>query len=112
MKDSKVTIEGKARPGAPIYNIKIICDWGDGTCEKCSLPASHNYLKSGIYNITLKVIQSDGTTLSKPLKVKITSSSPSNTLLPTEILLTIVFFTTLITLTMLKYWLKKRRKHS
>jgi PKD repeat protein len=61
-----VTINGAAQPGTPGTSVtKITWDWGDGTIEDASLPATHIYGAGGIYSVTTLVFQSDGLSTKK-----------------------------------------------
>jgi len=71
----KVTVTGQAVPrsgGGGGQITKIHFDWGDGnSADTSSLPASHNYINPGKYNITITAYDSNGLSTTKTMPVVI-----------------------------------------
>jgi len=103
---SKVIIEGIAQPGAPMYTVEIVCNWGDGTIERCTLPASHHYVKGGLYNITLIVIQSNGEQVSKKVKIEILQTEFKDNLQILLVTITLAIITIMVTITFIRRYIK------
>jgi hypothetical protein len=65
-----VTINGVALPGTPgAWITRINSDWGDGTSQDVSFPATHTYSKGGTYTIVVTAFQSDGLSTSQRVEL-------------------------------------------
>ncbi|HEY94151.1 MAG TPA: PKD domain-containing protein [Dehalococcoidia bacterium] len=62
-----VTVNGVTETWAT----RIHWDWGDGTAEDAWFPASHNYLTSGTYTITVTVYGTSGSTVTDTVAVTV-----------------------------------------
>jgi hypothetical protein len=76
----KVTITGEARSHkleGQITNIHI--DWGDGNAADFkNFPSSHLYTHSGLYTITITVLDNDGLSTTKNIQAQLEQPSTSN----------------------------------
>lgn len=56
-----VYLSGAVTPADDEVTIQsVLWDWGDGVAEQGGFPRSHAYLQTGLYEIRLTVVQSDG----------------------------------------------------
>ena len=99
-----VTVNGNVAPGYSDASItRIHFDWGDGSQEDGSWPASHTYGKPGTYTVTVTAYQSDGLSTTKTLQVKVEASLSSVILLNFSVYYGEQFFTISVEVPLEKY---------